>query len=217
MTAPLTLHELTGSPNSVKVRIGLGLKGLEYERVPLQLDGYPGNRAKLVEVSGQPRAPVLVHGKTVVFDSSAILRYLDANFRDTAPLYSTDHATMGQIEEWELWARTDLSRPVGTMYGQCFAPSPDPEVCRQACAMIHEVTGEIESRLAESPYLVRDTPSGADLATAPAIALAMLPAAAAASSPIAAVFHEHFHLGDGRDRTREWVGKLLAHDVAQPR
>ena len=45
MPADLTLHELTGSPNNVKVRIALGFKGLSYERKPITMDGFPGNRS----------------------------------------------------------------------------------------------------------------------------------------------------------------------------
>ena len=55
----LILHELTGSPNNVKVRIALGYKGLEYDRRPLELNDFPGDRSAVVKVSRQPRLPVL--------------------------------------------------------------------------------------------------------------------------------------------------------------
>ena len=71
MDTDLTLHELTGSPNNVKVRIGLGYKGLKYERKPVALDGFPGNREAVVALSRQPRLPVLQHGKTVIFPESS--------------------------------------------------------------------------------------------------------------------------------------------------
>ena len=38
MSSTLILHEMTLSPNSVKARIGLGYKGLEYDRKPFDLN-----------------------------------------------------------------------------------------------------------------------------------------------------------------------------------
>lgn len=214
MSASLKLHELTLSPNNVKVRIGLGYKGLEYERIPLQFETFPGNRDELIEVSRQPRTPVLVHGETVVFDSRGILRYLEANFPDTPPLFSTDYGEMGAIEQWEAWCGTDLGPPIGMLFGQALSDEKDPKVIDQANALFHEATGRIESQLGETRYLVRDTPSAADVAAAPAVNLGMLSEAAAATSPIAAFFRECFHLGDGREKTRAWVKDLMAHDEA---
>ena len=102
MSTKVTLYEITGSSNSVKVRIALGYKGLEYDRQVVD----PGDRSSVVSVSRQPRLPVLQHGETVIFDSGAILRYLEANFPETAPIFSEDRATLGEIEEWELLGRS---------------------------------------------------------------------------------------------------------------
>ena len=54
MSNRLTLHELILSPNNVKARIALGYKGLEYEREALEfneLDKFPGNRSRVVQLS----------------------------------------------------------------------------------------------------------------------------------------------------------------------
>jgi glutathione S-transferase len=214
MSAPLKLYELTLSPNNVKVRIALGYKGLSYEREPMNLDAFPGDRTRLIELSRQPRTPVLEHGKTIIFDSNGILRYLDANFPDTPSLFSTDYATFGAIEQWELWARTTLGEPVGMMFSQVFNPDPDLDVCRQASGLFNDVTAKVEDQLSSTPFLMGDSLTAADLACAPIINLAMLPEAFAASNPIATAFHKNFHLGDGREKTRAWVHKLMAYDEA---
>jgi glutathione S-transferase len=114
----LTLHELTGSPNNVKARIALGYKGLQYDRKPLDLNDFPGNRESVVKLSRQPRLPVLQHGQTVIFDSGAILRYLEANFPDTPPIFVSDYAAHGEIEQWEVFSRTQIGEPIGMMFGQ---------------------------------------------------------------------------------------------------
>ena len=214
MSAPLKLYELTGSPNNVKVRIALGYKGLSYEREAINLDQFPGDRSKLIAISRQPRTPVLEHGKTVIFDSRGILRYLDANFPDTPTLFSTDYAAFGEIEDWEQWARTTLGGPVGLVFNQAFSPSPDAAVCSQASGMFNDVTAKIEDQLSATPFLMGDNLTAADLACGPVINLAMLPEAAAATNPIAAFFHSNFKLGDGREKTRDWVTRLMAYDEA---
>ncbi len=40
-----------------------------------------------MRISGQHLTPVIEHGEVVLFDSAAILRYLDAAFRETPPLF----------------------------------------------------------------------------------------------------------------------------------
>jgi len=42
----LTLYELPPSPNNMKVRVGLGFKGLQFERSVLKLDAFPGDRTR---------------------------------------------------------------------------------------------------------------------------------------------------------------------------
>ncbi len=112
MSKKLKLYELPPSPNNMKVRIALGYKKLDYERLPLQFDDYPGDRTEIVKVSRQPLTPVLAHGDTVIFDSGAILRYLEANFPEAPTIFSGDIDTMRKIEEWEWMARTQIAKSI---------------------------------------------------------------------------------------------------------
>jgi len=75
------------------------------------------------------------------------------------------------------------------------------------------VTAKVEDQLSSTAFLMGDSLTAADLACAPIINLGMLSEAFAASNPIAAAFHKNFHLGDGREKTRAWVTKLMAYDV----
>ena len=84
MDRKVTLYDLGPSPNNIKVRLALAYTKIPYEKIPVD----PQDREPLVKVSGQPLAPVMLHGETVVYDSYAILRYLDANFPKTPRLYS---------------------------------------------------------------------------------------------------------------------------------
>jgi glutathione S-transferase len=110
----IKLYHLVGSPNCMKARIALAYKGLSYESNVID----PKDRSEVVKLSGQPFTPVLVHDDCVLFDSSAILRYLDANFRSTKPLFSSDYDTMRAIERMERFGRNELSEPIGIAFRQ---------------------------------------------------------------------------------------------------
>lgn len=209
MTDKVTLYSLHGSPNSMKVRIALGYKKIPHERI----DVNPQDRSELIRVSGQPLAPVLVHGDRAVFDSAAILRYLDGNFRDTPPLFSAEYDTIKKIEEYEFFARTQLGRPVGMIFGLYFAPEKDPHVAAEASAKANELSSRLEEQLSRSEWLVGDRMTAADVTAAPYVWLGMLPEAAAEDGEVAAFFLRNLHLGEGREKTRAWVSRVIAYDL----
>ncbi len=156
--AELVLHEIGPSPNSMKARIALRYKGLAFDRK--QVD--PNDRAEIVRISGQPLTPVLVHAERVIFDSSAILRYLDGNFRKTPQLYSSDYQEMQAIEKWETHGRTQLMHPVGMVFGEFFSETKDPSKLHEASRLLHERTADIEARLTQGKWLVGDRMTAAD-------------------------------------------------------
>lgn len=212
MSTNLTLHELTGSPNNVKARIALGYKGLQYDRKPLDLNDFPGNRDSVVKLSRQPRLPVLQHGRTVIFDSGAILRYLEANFPDTPPIFVSEYAAHGEIEQWEVFSRTQIGEPIGMMFGQAFAPETDPQVIARANQLLDDRTGALEDKLSSSEFLVGDHLTAADIACAASLYLVDLTREGAASHPIANFFYTHLKLGQNREKTRAWVRRVMAYD-----
>ena len=212
MSSKLKLYELTGSPNNIKVRIALGYKGLEYEREPLELDSFPGDRSVIVKLSRQPRLPALQHGETVIFDSGSILRYLEANFPNTPRIFRDDYQEHGDIEQWELYARTQIGEPIGMLFTQAFAPEADAATIAKANELLHKRTGALEDKLSTGEYLVGDHLTAADIACASPLYLADMTEENAKKHPIAAFFHEHLALGDGRDKTRAWTRRVLAYD-----
>jgi glutathione S-transferase len=212
MSNRLTLRELTGSPNNVKVRITLGYKSLDYDRKQVELDNFPGNRSAVVQVSRQPRLPVLEDGKTVIFGSDAILRYLEANYPDTPPIFSEDYATFGDIERWELFARTQLGEPIGMLFGQAFAPKADANVIARANQLLHERTGTLEDRLSNADFLVGEHLTAGDIACVSPLYLADMTEENAMAHAVAGFFQANLTLGAGREKTRAWVRRVMAYD-----
>lgn len=79
MNDRLSLHSYWRSSAAYRVRIGLNLKGLPYEIVPVHLvrDGGDQHRAEYGETNPQRLVPVLQHGQRMLRQSLAILEYLD--------------------------------------------------------------------------------------------------------------------------------------------
>ncbi len=217
MSHDLILHELTGSPNNVKVRIALGYKGLKYDRKPLELDDFPGDRSSIVKLSRQPRLPLLKDDQTVIFGSDAILRYLEANYPDTPSIFADDYQTFGEIEQWELFVRTQIGEPIGMIFGQAFAPESDAQVIAKANELLNDRTGALEDKLNTGEFLVGDHLTAADIACASPLYLADLTQENAESHPIAGFFHAHLKLGEGREKTRAWVRRVMAYDPVKGR
>lgn len=207
--ADITMFNLGPSPNNMKVRIAMNYKGIPFDKIDVDFE----DRADVVEASGQPLTPVIKHGDSVVYDSRAILRYLDNNFHDTPPLFSVDRETMQELESEEEYARQKLGAAVGMIFGQAFEPEPDPEVCAEASRMINEVTAPYEERLQNHDFLMGDHMTVVDVTAAPYIFYSMLPPEAGGpENPIVQFFNDNLDLGEGRERTRDWVGRVMSYD-----
>ena len=79
MAEQLRLYSYWRSSAAYRVRIGLNLKGLAYETVPVHLvrDGGQQHAAEYVARNPQHMVPTLQHGARVIRQSLAILEYLD--------------------------------------------------------------------------------------------------------------------------------------------
>lgn len=194
MAEQITIYGFETS-NNMKVRIALKHKGIPFTFETID----PADRSEIVRLTGQPLTPVLVHGSSVLFDSAAILRYLDANFPDTPRLFAGSRERIWEIEEWEGFARHELAAGMKMMLPLRLAGEEDTEVAAHAQELFEEATAKLEERLAEGEWLMGDEITAADITAAPVVfrtekaGFATLPA--------------------GRDRTRAWMDRVMAFDV----
>ena len=180
--------------NNFKVRIALGFKGIPFEFVTID----PADRSGIQGMSGQPLTPVMVHGDVVMFDSAAILRYLEANFPDTPKLFSTDPTIMREIESWETYCRVDLHGALWMVVEQRITGQSDPEVPLRAAELFAAATARLEERLDGHDWLVDDRVTAADVAGG-------------------ATVHRVRNLGafdvpEDRPRTYAWSERVMAFD-----
>ena len=84
----LHLYSYWRSSAAYRVRIGLALKGLQYETVPVHLlkDGGQQHAADYAALNPQQMVPVLMHGRRALRQSLAILEYLEEVWPDTPAL-----------------------------------------------------------------------------------------------------------------------------------
>jgi glutathione S-transferase len=207
MDQSVTLYHLPASPNSIKARVALAYKKIPHEKVAID----PARREPIIRMSGQPLTPVLKHGDIVVFDSYAILRYLDANFPGTPRLYSADRATIKSIEQWELFTRTEAGPAVSMMFGQMSAPAPDAEKVKQANGLINRAAARVEETLPQGGWLVGDAPTAADLTVATMLYPGAVPESATSKGRAEAFFHQHLKIASA-PKTIEWIGRVMAWD-----
>lgn len=87
MTEQLVLYSYWRSSAAYRVRIGLNLKGLSYETIPVHLvrDGGQQHTDSYRQLNPQELVPVLKHGDRVMRQSLAILEYVDETW-PTPPL-----------------------------------------------------------------------------------------------------------------------------------
>jgi maleylacetoacetate isomerase len=94
MSEPLQLYSYWGSSAAYRVRIGLNLKGLAYEIVPVHLlqDGGQQHTDAYHQLNPQELVPTLGHGQRRMGQSLAILEYLDEVWPEPPLLPATARA-----------------------------------------------------------------------------------------------------------------------------
>lgn len=209
MAAALRLIELRPSPNNMKVRIALRLKGLEFETLPVEFGDL--ERAEVLRLSGQPLTPVLMDGDHPVWDSAAILRHLDTIAPREPLFFGRDRERIHEVERWERWGRGEFYDNFTIVPRLAFRGEYDAAKIAQANATLRDHTARIEKALDDRDYLCGDAPTAADLTLAPLCFYGMVPNDYAAVSPVVKFIQDHLQLGDGRDLTRAWVGRVMAN------
>lgn len=152
------------------------LLALEYKRLPwrshrLHTALQEHKAPQMLAMNPRGRLPVLKDGDYVVFESLAVLYYLDLKYPQP-PLFghSPEEAgvIMRVINEFQAYTEADLMRLVSDLQ------QPEPQVGPGLTRAMHTVAREartIEGRLSKGDWIVGDAVSAADLAIYPCIRL----------------------------------------------
>jgi glutathione S-transferase len=167
------VHSVPGSPFGRSVLAALEEKGASYRLAPLA----PGASKTPEHLARHPfgRVPVLDHADFRLYETQAILRYLDRVLPQPSltPSDARRAARMDQVMNVNDWY---LFQGVGNViiFHRVIAPrllnlAPDETAIAAAMPKAQTVFAELARLLGDQPYLAGETISLADLLLAPAI------------------------------------------------
>lgn len=200
------VHTVPGSPAARAVMAALVEKGATFSVAALA----PGAHRQPPHLSRHPfgKMPVLDHGDFSLYETQAILRYVDRILPapSLTPAQPTDAARMDQlmgISDWYLFqgvsAVIGFQRIVGP---RLMGLVPDEAAIRGAMPLAHVVFGELSRLLGGKTHLATDELSLADLMIAPHIDfLAQTP--------------EWSELTDGRANLEQWLVRMSGRESMQ--
>lgn len=162
----------SGSPFAWRVLLALEVKRLPYESRLLQFSKGEHKAPAYLAMNPRGKVPVLRDGDYVLYESSAILGYLDAKY-PSPPLYGTTPEERGTvlrlIAETESYLQPPLMRTAQALFGtQAKEKAAD---LRAAGGEIQRELTTIDGILARTPWLAGAELSAADLVLFPLVQL----------------------------------------------
>jgi glutathione S-transferase len=194
------VYRIPFSTNVERVALALAHKGMEVEWVDIDA----ADRSPVREVSGQELVPVLVDRSRVVFDSTAILRYLE-ELRPEPPLWSRDPARRAELDVFVDWFNRVWKRPPNEIEAERAKREPDE-------SRIAELGGELTAALDlfEALLYGRDYLYG-EFSAADCIAFPFLKYALDRNEADDEPFHEilrEFQPIEGRPGLEAWIRRV---------
>lgn len=151
------------APNPLKVALFLEEAGLEYEMIPVDTRRGDQHRPDYTALNPNAKAPTIVDGDVVVFDSNAILLYL----ADKTGLFLPEEtgAARGQLLSWLMF----VASGVGPFSGQAvhfrhFAPGSNPYAENRYDYEARRHWQIVDDRLANQRYMLGDVYTIVDMA-----------------------------------------------------
>jgi glutathione S-transferase len=167
---PIDVYWGSGSPYAWRVLLALEHKRLAYTSHLLQFSKHEHKSPQMLAMNFRGRVPVLKDGDYVVFESVAILYYLDQKYPEP-PLFGRTPEEAGVIMrvicEYQAYAEPHVMR-----IARSFFTPPTPLRSDELAEAVQGVASEarsIEGRLAHSDWVVGETLSAADLVIYPGL------------------------------------------------
>jgi glutathione S-transferase len=158
------------SPYCCRALLALELKQVPYVGREVQTDLQEHKAPWMLAMNPRGRLPVVKVDDYVVFESLAILYYLDLRFPEPSLMGHTPEEAgviMRVINEFQAYTETGLMNIVAAL-----ERARGTQLNESLTQAMHRVAGEartIESRLAKGPWIVGERISAADLAIYPCI------------------------------------------------
>ena len=168
----LTLYWGSGSPFSWRVLLALQHKGLAFDSQLLHLDKQEQKSPQMLRMNPRGQVPVLKDGDYIVFESVAILYYLDINY-PANPIFgaSTQEAgvIMRVICEFQAYAEPSVQKIIRAIFSDRVAD--DVDALTDAMHVVGREARTIEGRLSREDWIVGAQYSALDMVIFPWIQL----------------------------------------------
>ena len=158
--ASIKIYGVPPSTFTRAVRMGCHEKGIDYELVPT----FPGTVGALNPFG---KIPAMTHGELTLFESSAILRYLDGAFAGPK-LWPADARAAAIVDQWIGAACDSLLNSAQRYMASRFNFLPVPaEMTKKYLDKTREVLPVFNRQLGKTKYIAGEGLTAADLACAP--------------------------------------------------
>jgi glutathione S-transferase len=166
----ITVYGIPGSPYLRAVLLGLEEKSVPYTLVRLGL----GETKQPVHLERQPfgRIPAFTHGDFQLYETQAILRYIDAVFpgialQPKAPRAAARMDQMIGVVDWYFFRDVGTTIIFNRVVAPAFGMPTDEAACAAAIPKAKICTHELDRLIGDNDYVAGDDISLADLMLAP--------------------------------------------------
>lgn len=170
-TAEHELFWISGSPYAWRVQLALGYKNVPYVSRRMDSAKQENRSPEFLQLNPRGKVPVLKTGETGLYESVAIIAFLDRTYPDV-PLFgrtAKEHGRIWQhVNEFENYTRdlfdVEIIRPLLRGHAK-----DNPGAMRASAARAIDALGWMERALSVAPYLAGEAISAADIVALPNI------------------------------------------------
>lgn len=180
----LEVYWVSGSPFSWRVLLTLEVKQLPYQSKRLEFSKQEHKAPEYLALNPRGKVPTLKDGNFHLFESLAIMAYLDRKYPET-PIFGRTPQETGTIwrltSEYDSYLRESIAKVSGPLlFG---GASEKRQEIQAAAPTVHAELAHLEAAVAKSPWLAGADISAADIAVFPFIQLLLRAAAKEAAKP----------------------------------
>lgn len=198
----IRVHRIPFSTNVERVALAAGRKGLAIDWI----DHDAGDRAAVIDLSGQSLVPVAELGSEIVRGSMRIVERLERE-RPEPPLLAADPAEATRARIFVAWFDRVWKGPPNALDG------PTPPDAEQLRERVRSWTPWFESLLLAAPYLGGEELGLADVCAFPFLKYAAIDPDPLDSDPFHPLLVELLR-PDVPPRLREWIARVDFHPRA---
>ena len=163
----IKLYDFSLSPRARKVRITLAAKGLEYEKVPIDITKGEQKTPEYLAINPYGKVPALQDNGTTVYESTIIMEYLNDTY-PTPPLLPDEVGQRARARVLMHYADNPYESAVASLAAELLLKpmqggTADREVVSQAHTALNLCFDHLTNELGNNDFLVGSTLTLADI------------------------------------------------------